>query len=850
MNDFVELRKVISIIARRWWLLVLLTVVMAAGGFVYSQRQTKVYQGSVTLLVGTLLQRSQVERNDILVSEMLAQTYADLARRQPVLQGAIDTLDLQSTWTSLRNRITVSLIEETQLLQIKVQASSPDEAQLIADAVAHQLILLSPTVLEDAEQTTDQAFVNERLENLRGKIETGQSRLVELETRETQEVNTLTPDELRDLRKEIETLEGLIADWEKSYSEFLAYSSGEQAPNSLTIIEPAHASSRPIKPRPMVNTLIAAAVGFGLALAIVFVLEFLDDTLKSTDELTEALDLTALGTIGRIRKPSETSASPRVRSVVIPWAGGLEFLPIGTRGEQYFGKLVAQLQPSSPVAEEFRAIRSNIQSLTAGRKMDSILVTSPASGEGKSIVAANLGIVMAQAGLKTIVVDANLRHPVLHEIFDLSNAQGLADLLRAPEREINGLLQDPKCEGELLVLTSGEVPHNPSVLLGSGRMDKILAELNRQADVVIVDSPPVTGATDSALLAKRVDGTIMVAREGQTRKEEAKHTVSSLALANNNLLGAVLNARRRGAGWIAAVVVGLVVLAGLALMMFSGRGSSPAAMPSTASETSVAMAAAWTATVAALPTNTPVLELMPEETAVAAPAAIIEPTDTATALPTAMPTTEPTATPTLEPTATATAEPTATSPPEPTATPTLEPTATATREPTATATRVPTRTPTQAPSPAPTSTQPPPTPTQPAETGNLFPAPTLLAPPDRQDFQPNAEIVLTWEPVGELPADAFYVVSVAYIHFGETWFDDVPWSKDTSWTLTEHTYLKDLSDNDEFRWSVQVVRQTGTDAGGKPTGVPLSPKSEERLVIWKTEGSGGGSGVPPPLPPP
>ena len=293
MNDFVELRKVISIIARRWWLLVLLTVVMAAGGFVYSQRQTKVYQGSVTLLVGTLLQRSQVERNDILVSEMLAQTYADLARRQPVLQGAIDTLELQSTWTSLRSRITVSLIEETQLLQIKVQAASPDEAQLIADAVAHQLILLSPTVLEEAEQTSDQVFISERLENLRGKIETGQSRLEELETRETLEVNTLTPDELKDLRKEIETLEGLIADWEKSYSEFLAYSSGEQAPNSLTIIEPAHASSRPIKPRPMVNTLIAAAVGFGLALAIVFVLEFLDDTLKSTDELTEALDLTA-----------------------------------------------------------------------------------------------------------------------------------------------------------------------------------------------------------------------------------------------------------------------------------------------------------------------------------------------------------------------------------------------------------------------------------------------------------------------------------------------------------------------------------------------------------------------------
>jgi hypothetical protein len=101
--------------------------------------------------------------------------------------------------------------------------------------------------------------------------------------------------------------------------------------------------------------------------------------------------------------------------------------------------------------------------------------------------------------------------------------------------------------------------------------------------------------------------------------------------------------------------------------------------------------------------------------------------------------------------------------------------------------------------------------------------------------------------VGELPSDAFYEVSVAYIHLGQTWHDDVPWTRDTSWTLSEHAYLKDLSDNDEFRWSVQVMRQTGTDAGGKPVGVPLSPQSEERLLIWKTADVGG-PGPPPPLP--
>jgi hypothetical protein len=108
--------------------------------------------------------------------------------------------------------------------------------------------------------------------------------------------------------------------------------------------------------------------------------------------------------------------------------------------------------------------------------------------------------------------------------------------------------------------------------------------------------------------------------------------------------------------------------------------------------------------------------------------------------------------------------------------------------------------------------------------------------------------------VEELAADAYYAISVAYTHLGETWFDDVPWTRSTTWTLTEHSYLQDLSDNGQFVWSVQVVRQTGTDASGKPTGVPLSAPSEERMVTWRREsgggGGGGGGGANTPAPPP
>jgi hypothetical protein len=125
----------------------------------------------------------------------------------------------------------------------------------------------------------------------------------------------------------------------------------------------------------------------------------------------------------------------------------------------------------------------------------------------------------------------------------------------------------------------------------------------------------------------------------------------------------------------------------------------------------------------------------------------------------------------------------------------------------------------------------------------------LLAPSDGQEFSEGAVVLLTWQPVGELPPDAYYEVTVTFVHLGETWYDEVPWTRDTSWTLSDHGYLLDLSDDGQFRWSVQVVRQTGMDANGNPTGIPLSPPSEVWTLIWR-RASDGTPVVPPPLPPP
>jgi hypothetical protein len=134
-----------------------------------------------------------------------------------------------------------------------------------------------------------------------------------------------------------------------------------------------------------------------------------------------------------------------------------------------------------------------------------------------------------------------------------------------------------------------------------------------------------------------------------------------------------------------------------------------------------------------------------------------------------------------------------------------------------------------------------------------FPAPVLQTPSDGQNFSEGEPIPLQWQPVGTLGADEFYVVTLAYTHFGETWYDEVPWTKNTQWLASEHEYLLDLSDDGRFVWSVQVVRQTDVDAAGQPSGTAVSPMSDQRTFTWTASGGGGGGGggsnTPEPPPP-
>jgi capsular exopolysaccharide synthesis family protein len=201
--------------------------------------------------------------------------------------------------------------------------------------------------------------------------------------------------------------------------------------------------------------------------------------------------------------------------------------------------LITLTKPESAAAEAYRALRTNIYFAALEAPIKKIVVTSPAPGEDKSTVLANLAVVMAQAEKKVIVVDADLRHPVLHTLFGVVNTKGLSDVLTDSSLLQQLPLISTTVTG-LSILTSGTSASNPLDLLNSHRMTDIMEHLAELADIVLFDAAPVTVVSDTAILASQADATLLVVQMGQTRREHAQQAKDLLARAHARLLGAVI----------------------------------------------------------------------------------------------------------------------------------------------------------------------------------------------------------------------------------------------------------------------------------------------------------------------
>jgi capsular exopolysaccharide synthesis family protein len=201
-------------------------------------------------------------------------------------------------------------------------------------------------------------------------------------------------------------------------------------------------------------------------------------------------------------------------------------------------QLVTVSHPRSPAAEAYRTLRTNIQFATLDAPVRTLLVTSASPDEGKSVTLANLAVTFAQAGHDVILVDADLRRASVHTLFDLPNERGLTTFL-LDDPDSQPPLQSTN-ESGLRVLTSGPLPHNPSELLGSQRMEKAIQRLAEMAEVVLFDAPPVIAVADAAVLGRKLDGVLLVVGVGKTKRDHAARAKRLLEKASARVLGAVL----------------------------------------------------------------------------------------------------------------------------------------------------------------------------------------------------------------------------------------------------------------------------------------------------------------------
>ncbi len=503
-----ELRQYVAVIWRWLWLIVLATAIAAGSSYWASRSMPLVFQSSTTLMVGqSIIQDPNVTSQDLMLSQQLAQTYVQMATRQPILQATIDSLGLGTRWDELKTRVNASLVQGTQLMQIAVLDTNAQRAAVTADEIAQQLIQQSPTAPEEAQRSEHRDFVEQQVADLQAKIEAGQAQISELEQSLGE---AFSARQIQDLQGQINVLQTQIDTWQANYAQMLNFIEGG-SPNYLTVIEPAQVSTRPVSPRTGLNVLLAASVGLILALGAAFLLEYLDDTIKTSEDVLKTLELPPLATITRIK------------------------------GEGYDNKLISMRHPRSPISEAYRTLRTNIQFSTLDRPARTLLVTSASSVEGKSVTSANLAVTMAQAGLRTVLIDSDLRRPVQHKIFHLSNQNGLTNaLLQEGEPSAEGHLQATEVEN-LYVLTSGPIPPNPSELLGSKKMQQLLAQLQSDYDILIFDSPPVLAVTDATVLATRLDGVLLVTDSGSTRREMALRARDTLLNVGGHILGIVVN---------------------------------------------------------------------------------------------------------------------------------------------------------------------------------------------------------------------------------------------------------------------------------------------------------------------
>lgn len=494
--------RYIAILKRWLWLLVLSVTLGACVAFFISNSQLPVYQATATILINAAPNTtSGTDYSSMLASGQIAGTYARLFTERMVLDRLVSELPITTSVEELQEMIQVSVVRNTQLMELKVENTNPE----VAAYIANNLVTVFSDVIQDMQ--------SQRYQDSKSSLQLQMKNLEDLMQATREELSTLGTAAEDDPR--VNRLEASLNQYQQSYTSLLQTFeqirlAEAQTSSSVTQVSKAVPPDEPIRPRTVTNTLLGAVIGLLLAAGMIFLIENLDDTLRSISDIPASLGLSLLSFLPRVNQ-DDLRKGP-----------------------------VTHNQPRSPIAERFRSLRTNIQYASVDKPLRVILVTSPTPSDGKTTVVSNLATALAQSGKRVTIVDADMRRPRIHKEFTLHNVSGLSTLFVSPSLELGNALQPTNITG-LSVVTAGRLPPNPAELLASDKMSDILRVIGESADMIIIDTPPATVVTDAIALATRVDGVIVVINLAFTRLGALRHTVDELRRVGTNILGAVVN---------------------------------------------------------------------------------------------------------------------------------------------------------------------------------------------------------------------------------------------------------------------------------------------------------------------
>jgi capsular exopolysaccharide synthesis family protein len=326
------------------------------------------------------------------------------------------------------------------------------------------------------------------------------------------------------LERDLRLNENLYLTMKQKYEESRITEAGQMG--KVRILDPAFVAKKS-KPNKKINLMLGIFLGLGMAVGYAFVREYLDNTVKAVEHL-ERKGLTILGII-----PDMLGANPKnsIKNMPTPSKGGTDFKR----------RLITYEDPKSPISESYRSLRTNVSyASTVDKKIKSLLISSSQPGEGKSTTTANLAIAFAQLRKRTLLVDADLRKPVQHNVFGHPRGPGLSEYLIGEVTDLNLIIHPTKVEN-LSIMTAGGLPPNPSELLGSDAMSKLVDQLEKDYDMVLFDSPPIVAVTDASMISSELDAIALVVKAGQTERSAVDRALDTVKNVKAPLIGAILN---------------------------------------------------------------------------------------------------------------------------------------------------------------------------------------------------------------------------------------------------------------------------------------------------------------------